>query len=160
MKQNCNNAGRGVIVMRPFTKGEIVVDYHAKEISTQEAEAIMNTDDDEDRRSDYLFVIPGHGMVLDGSSETCVCHPHSIVLGRLLNFATSSSKSCNISPHIMTFPVPTEQGKRNRDSNKLFRVMVFCARRDIETFEEIRFDYGDETCLKLFSAAGSQNVPV
>ena len=119
-------------------KGEILGDYHAKNISSAEANAIMTAPQD-DRRSDYLFSIPG-GQHLDGSSDTCTCHPQSVLLGRLLNYATKGTPACNAVPRY--FQVIANK--------KLFKTVLFVAARDIYFLEEIRFDYGDLNCLTLF----------
>jgi hypothetical protein len=140
VKEKCDDRGRGVIAMRPFLKGEIIVDYHAREISRIEMETIMDASDDDDRRSDYIFCGP-NSLFWDGSAESCHCHPQNRLIGRLINFAPKSSPECNAKPQFFQFMA----------YNKLFNTILLVAARDIDMLEEIRFDYGDNTCLEMFN---------
>lgn len=135
--ENCpGGRGRGIIAAKNFTKNEIVVDYHARPISSDEATAIE--DDPEDARFSYLFCGP-NGLFWDGSAEFCECHPQSRLLGRLANFAQKGSKECNMIPQLFQFK-----------TDKLFQTIILVATREILIEEELRFDYGDNACLELF----------
>ena len=140
MQENCGGRGRGAIAARPFKKGEILVDYHAKPISKAEGDLIMSAPES-DRRSDYLFCIPSNGVYFDGSEENCTCHPQTRLLGRLLNFAASESSLCNTTAQYFEFP---------GYDKKTFKTVLFIAKRDINPLEELMFDYGDENCKEMF----------
>lgn len=127
--------------MRKFEKDEIVLNYHAEIISKDTHDMMMETSDDDDRRSDYIFAMPG-GVFLDGSSENCNCHPHARIMGRLVNFAQKTTPECNLTPRYFEF----------RDQNReIFKTVLFVAARDIEIFQELMFDYGDVNCAEMFT---------
>jgi hypothetical protein len=44
-------------------EGEIILDYHATQISRKDAAKMENTTDDGDRKSDYLFFNETNGLV-------------------------------------------------------------------------------------------------
>lgn len=136
--ENCpGGRGRGLIASKTFQKNEIIVDYHARPISKCEAKDIE--DDDDDKRYNYLFCGP-NGLFWDGSGEYCICHPQTRLLGRLANFAQKGSVECNAKPQFVEFNY----------NKKVSHVIILVATRDIQVLEEIRFDYGDKTCLELF----------
>lgn len=124
--------GRGILAAKRFRKNEIIVDYHARQISKDEAAEIEN--DPEDYRYNYLFSGP-NSLFWDGSPESCVCHPQSRLLGRLANFAKKNTHECNASPQLFQF-------KESR--NHVFHTIILIATREIAVQEEIRFDYGDK----------------
>ncbi len=97
MAENCNDRGRGVVAIRKFAQNEIVVDYHAEFVSRAKSVTILSAETEDDHRSDNLFCLPG-GIFLDGSAETCECHPQTRLMGRLLNFARKESAECNARP--------------------------------------------------------------
>jgi hypothetical protein len=130
--------GRGLIAAKGFQKHEVLLDYHGKKISRAEANEI--DEDIDDHRSSYLFCGPD-GLFWDGSAEFCECHPQSRLLGRLANFAAKYTYECNAMPQL--FACATY-------NSKPFHAIVLVATREIEPLEEIRFDYGDRRCLKLF----------
>ena len=110
-------------------------------ITRQEANEMSNTEDPNDRRSDYVFSVPGHaGLCFDGSEESCPCHPGIRTVGRLLNFAPKQTKGCNVNPEYFEFPL----------GRKVFRTLLFVALREIEVHEELRFDYGDKNSMEMF----------
>lgn len=137
VKEKCpEGRGRGIVTTQNFQKNDIIVDYHARVISKDTMKQILNDD-----RSRYLFCSPG-GLFWDGSSESCICHPQSRLLGRLANFADAKNTMvCNVKPQLFEFK-PLK--------SPVFRTILLVATRDIEPFEEIRFDYGDNTCVELF----------
>ena len=128
--------GRGIIASRDFAKNEILIDYHARQISKDEKEEIAASE-----RSNYLFCAP-NGLFWDGSAEVCVCHPQSRILGRLVNFAASGTWNCNAKPQLFEF--------KPQKPASVFHAVILVAARDIAVSEEIRFDYGDKNCLELF----------
>jgi hypothetical protein len=104
---------------------------------------MQQSNDSDDRRSDYTFCVPSHGLFYDASKEFCPCHPGTITMGRLLNFAPSNSKFNNIKPEFFEFAI---------GDGEVFKTLLFIATRDIDVFEELRFDYGDKNCVALFGA--------
>ena len=136
VNENCADRGRGLIAAKIFTKNEIIVDYHAQQISKNEADKIRADD-----RSNYLFCGNGN-LFWDGSPESCACHPQSRLLGRLANFAVKNTTECNAKPQLFQFK---EAG------NKIFHTLILVAIHEIKVGEEIRYDYGDEKCIELFN---------
>lgn len=132
--------GRGVVAMSYFRQNEIVLDYHGRRISRKERDEIVQNQNDNDRRSDYIF-IGIQGLIIDGSDEICDCHPHVRLLGRLVNHAEMKAPACNIVPRFF----------RHEDSKKTHTFILFVASRDIEPLEELRYDYNDENCADMFS---------
>ena len=129
--------GRGIISSHGFSKNAIIVDYHAWQISKDEAAIIEQ--DPEDYRYNYLFCGPS-GLFWDGSPESCVCHPQSRLLGRLANFAQKNTIECNAMAQLFQF----------KSCTQVFNAIILVATRDIAVQEEVRFDYGDKNCLELF----------
>ena len=120
-----------------------ITDSFFKEISREEAESMQKTEDDNDRRSDYMFCVPHKGLFYDRSSENCLCHPGTQTFGRLLYFAKKNNKECNISPEYFQYSA----------DGLGFKSILFVASRQIEPLEELRFDYGDDNCLSMFGTA-------
>ena len=112
-------------------------------ITRSEADVMEKTEDENDRRSDYVFAVPGHALTFDGSSEICDCHPGTRTVGRLLNYAYRLSPGCNVHPEFFQF----------KAQNNVFRALLFVANREIDVQEELRFDYGDERSLAMFGSA-------
>lgn len=129
--------GRGIVATRFFHKNNIIVDYHARVISKEEKNGIL-----EDNRSNYLFCGPS-GLYWDGSSESCICHPQSRLLGRLANFAKKDTLECNVKPQLFEYKLTSK-------STRVFHTIIIVAIRDIAPMEELRYDYGDRVCLELF----------
>ncbi len=136
VRESCGNRGRGVISTREFGKGDIILDYHARQIPEHEGESLLISEDDSDRRSDYIFFGP-RGFCLDGSAECCPCHPQTRTLGRLMNYVEKSTPECYVVPGYFAY-------------NKA-RKILFVASRDIQPLEELRFDYGDKHFDNVFS---------
>lgn len=141
IREICGNGrGRGVISTDTLLKGQIVLDYHAVQINIQQGKAILATDDHDDRRSDYVFFGP-EGLCLDGSKERCGCHPDMRTLGRLINWAENEQHECNLVPRYFSMG----HGRCEK-----YRGILFVALRDINSLEELRFDYGDRQCKAMF----------
>jgi hypothetical protein len=137
------DSGRGILAGRHFVEGEILVDYHAPKISPAAQEEMMSASSS-DRRSDYLFAGPG-GFYLDGSAESCACHPKTRILGRLVNFAARMTDECNVKPVIFNLRI-------GRDKVMVKRFIILVAVRDISPLEELLYDYGDPNCVEMFGA--------
>jgi hypothetical protein len=132
-----NRAGRGVVAVQPFRKGDILLDYHGEYIDGATAAEIMASGEDNwaDRRMNYLFCCP-RGLFMDASAERCECHPNTRTLGRLLNFADGCD-DCNVVPRFFSCGLN-------------FTGIIFVAARDIAVLQELRYNYGDEVCLEIF----------
>lgn len=141
MKNSCPGRGRGVVAVRDFAEGEVVVDYHAKSISEDEFNMISETEEENDRRSDYLFCLPEHNIYLDASAENCECHPCTRLIGRLINWAKFSSDRCNLVQRFFKCDGKTE--------------VLLVAKRQISCLEELFYDYGDPACAEMFGFTGA-----
>lgn len=58
--------------------------------------------------------------------------------GRLMNYAHKSDQRCNVASVVYNF---VQFGKTG---------VLFYATRDIEAFEELKWDYGDKVCKVIF----------
>ena len=81
---------------------------------------------------------------IDASSEVCVEHPTNRCLGRLANHSTLNSKK-NLDANMKIIEVVLNAF----DPPK--RLAVFKARRNIEPFEQLRYDYGDKVARYMFN---------
>ncbi len=63
-------------------------------------------------------------------------------MGRLFNFAEKGTPECNAHPEYFEIHANGEH----------FKTVIFVADREIQMLEEIRFDYGDSSCIEMFSA--------
>ena len=133
VREDCG-IGRGIIVAVPFQKNEVLLDYHGRYISQAEHDQIWETDDETDRRSDYLYSTPCGSI--DSSDEECICHPSTRLLGRLINHASQESPACNVTPRSF------------RHKGRHF--VLFVAGRNIAALEELRFDYDRKNCDNMF----------
>ena len=86
---------------------------------------------------------------IDASSEVCVEHPTNRCLGRLANHSTLNSKK-NLDANMKIIEVVLKAF----DPPK--RLAVFKARRNIEPFEQLRYDYGDKVARNMFNMWSSQ----
>ena len=103
---------------------------------------IANTEDESDRRSDYLMSMSMHGGVhITAHDEFCSCHPNMRTMGRLFNWAEVRSDPWNMKLIYYNFPHLTGRGSSGA---------LFVAVRDIPAMEELRYDYGDKICRTMF----------
>lgn len=132
--QDVPGKGRGVFTKRSFKHGEVVCDYHGRQVSRKEGMKVCSST--ADVRPGYMFFYQnkeGKAMCIDAHEENCQCHPLTVTNGRLINH---SRKRANIHPKLFVH--------NDRD------VILFIASRDIPVNTELRFDYG----LKRKSFAG------
>ncbi|XP_026157011.1 uncharacterized protein LOC113127041 isoform X2 [Mastacembelus armatus] len=116
--------GKGVIALMPFTKGDVICDYHG--VLMSEAEGKQR------QQSGYLFFFKGEGgrgMCIDATAFPCLCHPDKNTYGRRLNH---SRKKPNVKPQKYTMNFP--DGPRD--------AILFVALRNIKVGEELMWDYG------------------
>ena len=81
--------------------------------------------------NEFCFELPGPPKkIVDAGAEDCPLHPRTRCPGRLMNHA---EKGANLKPKDIKLRLLDPQQ----------RVLVFVARRQIEPFEELLFNYGD-----------------
>ena len=81
---------------------------------------------------------------IDASSEVCVEHLTNRCLGRLANHSTLNSKK-NLDANMKIIEVVLNAFDLPK------RLAVFKARRNIEPFEQLRYDYGDKVARYMFN---------
>ena len=130
--------GRGLVSTQRIKKDDVVVDYHGKVITGVTHEEYCNNPA---VLPEYCMEIPGPPRrIIDASNEICPDHPNNRCLGRFANHANKNNndnvKATDV--HLDKLEPPT-------------RVVVLKARRGIEPFEQLRFDYGDNIARQLFT---------
>ncbi|XP_073701983.1 uncharacterized protein [Garra rufa] len=126
--QLMDREGKGlrVVTSRPFACGEVICDFHGRLISREEGLEIHQNNQ---AQAGHLFFFTsknGQDMCLDAHEERCHCHPNKTTFGRHIKHST---KHANLSPRLHF--VEDEP------------LILFMASRDIQSGEEIRYDYGD-----------------
>ncbi|XP_049334429.1 uncharacterized protein LOC125801676 [Astyanax mexicanus] len=119
---------KGVIATMPFSKGEVVCDYHGEYVTQEEENRRMQQLFNE---ACYVFFFAGRGekFCIDAQHSPCQCHPHQDTFGRWMNH---SRRSPNVKPHM--FKLPLTEGTRWHP--------IFLALTDIQVNEELLWDYG------------------
>ncbi|XP_049334427.1 uncharacterized protein LOC125801674 [Astyanax mexicanus] len=119
---------KGVIATMPFSKGEVVCDYHGEYVTQDEGNRRMQQLFNE---ACYVFFFAGRGekVCIDAQHSPCQCHPHQDTFGRWMNH---SRRSPNVKPHV--FKLPLTEGTRWHP--------IFLALTDIQVNEELLWDYG------------------
>ncbi|XP_077083203.1 uncharacterized protein LOC143736351 [Siphateles boraxobius] len=86
--------GLGVVATRPFSKHDIVCDYHGRVISAAEGRAMVQGLHD---KAGYLlfFTAGQRDLCIDAQTFPCECHPAIDTVGRRINH---SSKAPNLKP--------------------------------------------------------------
>ena len=147
---NSSAYGRALIATDIFEMGDILLDYHGKEISLEEDDAIM--EDPSSMRSSYIFRVARYKMSIDSYDEFCICHPRMRTFGRLINWARAGTIAANVE----CVPYHLESLK-NYGMEKVPRGILFVANRKILPLEEIMFEYGDKACLDIFQTETTSN---
>ena len=84
--------------------------------------------------------------IIHASSEICVDHPQNLYMGCLANHATQRRNDAdNREANMKSTSILLDR------TEPPMRVAVMKARRQIEPFEQLRFDYGDRTAQELFT---------
>ena len=144
--------GRGLISTQRIKKDDVVVDYHGK--------VITNTPFDQYCKQpavlpEYCMEIPGPmKRIIDASNETCPHHAKNRCLGRFANHSFGSHSKMSQTQNMKTAEILLDKLEQNQT-----RVVVLKARRAIEPFEQLRFDYGDDRARKLFSEKPQPELP-
>lgn len=114
----------------PFSRGDVICDYHGKVISAAEGREKMEKL--EVGAMCYLFFIKGRlgtKLCIDSQTFPCECHPGKDTFGRRMNH---SAKNFNVKPVVFQLSFP--DGPQD--------TVLFLATRDIGVDEELRWDYG------------------
>ncbi|XP_059364909.1 uncharacterized protein si:dkey-23a23.2 [Carassius carassius] len=119
--------GLGVVATRPFSKGDIVCDYHGKVISAAEGMAMMEGHRDEAR---YLFFFKAgqRDMCIDANMG-CNCHPNTDTVGRRI-------KCCSKRPNLEPLHCVMKVDGEDQD------VILFKALQDISIDTQLKFYTG------------------
>lgn len=113
----------GVVATQPFTKGDMVCDYHGKLLTAAKGKARMDKPVGD---AGNIFFFKDH--CIDAQPQHCGCHPDTRTVGRLINH---SRKNPNLKPVHCVLKVDGQ----DRD------VILFKALRDISVDTELLFDY-------------------
>ncbi|KAL1024038.1 hypothetical protein UPYG_G00050620 [Umbra pygmaea] len=116
--------GKGVIATMPFSRNDVVCDYHGEVISSVEGKKRMESLTDE---PSYMFFFKGKGgepLCINSQKFPCDCHPDFDTFGRRMNH---SRKKNNVRPQRFTIRFP--DGPRD--------CLLFMALRDIKVNEEL-----------------------
>ena len=120
----------GVIATVPFSKGDVICDYHGKLISESEGKRLM--DAVQEGEMCYLFFFRGRlgtKLCVDSQNFPCECHPGKDTFGRRMNH---SGKAANVKPVVFQLSFP--DGAKD--------TVLFLAQRNIAVNEELLWDYG------------------
>ena len=120
----------GVVATMPFSKGDVVCDYHGKLVSESEGKKRM--DATRPGAACYLFFFRGRlgtKLCVDSQDFPCECHPGKDTFGRRLNH---SGKAPNVKP--VVFRLNFADGPKD--------TVLFLAQRNIAVDQELRWDYG------------------
>ncbi len=90
---------RGVITLKPFKKGDVVLDCHGHEIPIEEYRDVHEYCNEklESRMPEYCIeIVRGKKHNIDATLEPCTLHSGRSCFGCLFNHADESSSTCNI----------------------------------------------------------------
>uniref|UniRef100_A0A8C1D4R9 SET domain-containing protein n=1 Tax=Cyprinus carpio carpio TaxID=630221 RepID=A0A8C1D4R9_CYPCA len=126
--QLMDREGKGlrVVTSRPFACGEVICDFHGRLISRDEGLEIQQSNQTQAGHLFFFTSKNGQDMCLDAHEERCECHPNKTTFGRQMKHSVTRA---NLSPRLHF--VEDEP------------LILFMATRDIQTGEELRYDYGD-----------------
>ena len=142
--------GRAIIATDVFEIGDILLDYHGKEISLEEDERIRS--DQGTLHSDYLFRVTKYDMSIDSFDEFCECHPRMRTFGRLINWVSIGTFEANV------YSVPYHLESLNKCMKKVPIIgVLFVAKRKIIPLDEIRYDNGETADIDLFTPLKTSN---
>lgn len=127
--------GRGVITLQRIQKDDIICDYHGDIIKDCNFTDFLETTDD----ISYCLEVPTgpYKRIINAHKEICEAHPNVRCLGRLVNHALDRRVTSNIKP--VDIGIFSYNGER---------AILLKARRIIEPFEQLRFDYKDKNARK------------
>ena len=129
----------GLIASQPFKKDDVLVDYHGKVVTNINADqyclqpGVLN---------EYVLQIAGPpGRLTDASNEECLLNKWNAYLGRLAYHATQKKNEANMKMVEVVL------------SSISAKIVILKARRDIATFEKLRYDHGDKVAQALFDGS-------
>lgn len=117
-----------MVATRPFSKGEIVCDFHGKVITAAEGRAMLEGIHDE-AVCLFFFKVGQRGLCIDAQTFPCECHPDAKTMGRRINH---SSKTPNLKPFQSVLKINGEDRP----------VILLKAMQDISIDTQLTFDYG------------------
>lgn len=114
--------GRGIVAIQPFNKGEFVVEYAGELIKMDEAREREKLYAQDQNTGCYMYYFKY------GNQQFCVdATPESTRLGRLVNHSRNGN--------LLTKTITIDNTPR----------LVLIAKEDIQTGEEVTYDYGDRS---------------
>lgn len=117
----------GVVATRPFSKGDIVCDYHGKVIRAAEGMAMMEGHHDEARYV-FFFKAAQRDLCIDARTG-CDCHPDTDTVGRRI-------KCCSKRPNLEPLHCVMKVNGEDQD------VILFKALQDISIDTQLKFYSG------------------
>ncbi|XP_049425574.1 uncharacterized protein LOC125884640 [Epinephelus fuscoguttatus] len=99
--------GKGIFATMPFSKGDVVCDYHGKLISESEGKKMM--EEKQEGMSYLLFIFKGRldtKLCMDAETFPCECQPGKETFGRRMNH---SGKAFNVKPEVFHLSCPDGQ---------------------------------------------------
>ena len=129
--------GRCVIATQNFSKDDILMDYHGEVYLNISFNQVLEKEGVE--QEFVLEVISGsQKTIIDATKEICSLHPSVRCPGRLANHSQLKTNAANMKPTVIEL---------YHDGSK---IVVFRATRDIQPFEQLRWDYNDPVANRLF----------
>lgn len=120
--------GLGVVATRPFSKGDVVCDFHGKVIPAAEGRALMMKGLRDEAR-DLFFFSAGHRDLCVDAQNPCECHPDTHPASRRI----THSQSPNLEPLHCVLKL------HGRDQD----VILFKALVDISIDTQLKFYSGE-----------------
>ena len=154
--RNGTAIGRGVVTTAFISASSVICDYHqtaARSWTKKEANAEIAKDIDNNENSNlgnYVIFAKFGPEVYNATREYCDCHPDIRTFGRLFNWASTSDELNRCNAAINHYTLYDIDGPRGSNGPK-YKGAMLCATRDIQPFEELRWDYGDKVCRKYFT---------
>ncbi|KAK2915691.1 hypothetical protein Q8A67_000065 [Cirrhinus molitorella] len=120
--------GLGVVATRPFSKGDIVCDYHGKVIRAAEGMTKLEGIQDKARHLFFFFKAGQRDLCIDAQTG-CDCHPNTDTVGRRI-------KCCYKSPNLEPIRCVMHVNGEDKD------VILFKALHDISIDTQLKFYSG------------------
>ncbi|KAL1277210.1 hypothetical protein QQF64_023883 [Cirrhinus molitorella] len=120
--------GLGVVATRPFSKGDIVCDYHGKVIRAAEGMTKLEGLQDKARHLFFFFKAGQRDLCIDAQTG-CDCHPNTDTVGRRI-------KCCFKKPNLEPLHCVMKVNGEDKD------VILFKALQDISIDTQLKFYSG------------------
>ena len=129
----------GLVSLQKFAKDDLICDYHGKIVYKNAAD--YEAEVGADAMTYVMEVKQGTNKhLIDASAEICPEHPTNYCLPRLANHVMQRTKS--FSTNLKSIEVPLYDSPS---------IVVFRARRNIEPFEQLRYDYNDKKAREVLT---------